>query len=107
MFDLHWHPSTSYKFALWSDSRQMGKRRRETRGRRWTDVEKREEGETSDGVKEIEGAHDLTSAKAQRSNSLIHGEIYSTSRVLGDHWIQTSAPQRTEPCRNTHERRRR
>lgn len=48
-----------------------GKKRRETKGRRWTDVEEREEGEMSDRVKEIEGAHDSTSAKTQRSNLVL------------------------------------
>lgn len=48
-----------------------GKRRREMKGRRWTDVEEREEGEMSDTVKEIEGRHDLVAAKTQRSNLVL------------------------------------
>lgn len=75
------------------------------KGRRWTDVEEREEGGMSDRAKEIDGRHDLVSAKTQRSNRVLWStEKYALLVLLVSFETPGSRavlPKRIQPCRST------
>lgn len=72
-FDLHWHPSTSYKFVLWFDFRQREGKEGDERKEMDRCGEKGGGGseEMSDRIKEREGAHDLALAKTQGLNLVL------------------------------------